>query len=100
LSRIELAGSAFGRQGLRRRLGFDAIRTIDLVESLGRAGVAATRGLALANGMTGSPDGRIDLSDALSMAYSRPHHEADLKRRLAEAAERVTPRKRGRPPRS
>lgn len=90
LSRIGLPA---GRQGEARRFDLERIRQLDLVAALTSAGIPAARALEVAERI--GPD---TFTTGLGLVYDREAHLRDLDQRLREAAERVVPRRRGRPP--
>ena len=69
---------------------------LDIAAMLSRFGMPAADAAAFASSLRTGP--RIALGPGLEVRLSPVEHEADLGRRLREAAERVVPRRRGRPP--
>jgi hypothetical protein len=74
-------------------LDLELIRIVDLTAALSSSGVPARRALALARNPAAD-----SFACGLGLVYDRSAHLADLERRLLAAAERVVPRRRGRPP--
>lgn len=90
LSRIGLPP---GRQGQARRFDLERIRQLDLIAALAAAGLPAARAQELVSAI--GPD---TFTTGLGLTYDREAHLRDLDQRLRAAAERVVPRRRGRPP--
>ncbi len=84
-----------GTPGVRRRVSWDALRLIDLTATLARHGVSATAGVRQARALLAG--GRVVLAPGVAWTLDTAAHAHDLETRLAEAAERVVARRRGRP---
>ncbi len=95
LTRVQLLPP--GAPGVRRRLAWDDIRTLDVTALLARHGVPATVGAGPAHTLL--TEGVVELGTGLRWTLDRRAHAQDLERRLAESAERVVAHRRGRPPR-
>lgn len=85
-------------QGRARRLDIESLRQVDLVIRLSRLGVPARHAVALVRELGSAATATLEIAPFVSIEYRPAAHLADLDARLREAAERVVPRRRGRPP--
>jgi len=94
LTRVPILAS--GTPGKRRHIGWDDLRRLDLTARLAQQGLsaaaAAQHAWDLLNGEA------VALAAGLQWRFDPAAHAQDLERRLRAAAERVVPRRRGRPP--
>lgn len=97
LSHFAIPGVESARQGIARRISPRGLEHIALVRRLARdVGLPIARAVDVAERLLADPDGRIELSDRIQLHLDRPSFEAELSGRVADAAERSTPARRGR----
>ena len=97
LSHFTVPGVESARQGVARRITQRGLEHIALVRSLARdVGLPLARAVDMAMRLLDSPNGVIELPGPLELRFDRLAFEAELSSRVAEAAERSTPARRGR----
>lgn len=99
LSHFALPGVESGRQGIARRISQGGLEHIALVRLIARdVGLPLARAVDLAVRALAHPDGLVELAGAVQLRLDRAVFEAEITRRVADAAERSTPARRGRRP--
>lgn len=96
LARHRVEGVTSEVQGIRRTVSDDALVTLAIVRDLhAQAGLPIGRAIEIAERL--EPDGRLRLG-IVTVAVDRHAVARDLAPQVADAVERVVPRRRGRPP--
>ena len=99
LSHFALPGVESARQGVARRISQRGLEHIALVRRVARdVGLPLARAVDLAVRILADPDGLVDVADAIQLRLDRAAFEAEISGRIADAAERSTPARRGRRP--
>ncbi|MGH7622530.1 MAG: hypothetical protein ACREMU_09350 [Gemmatimonadaceae bacterium] len=99
LSHFALPGVESARQGVARRISQRGLEHIALVRRVGQdVGLPLARAVDLAVRLLANPDGLVELAGAIQLRFDRSAFEAEISGRIADAAERSTPARRGRRP--
>lgn len=97
LSHFDVPGVESARQGIARRITQRGLEHIALVRVLARdVGLPLARAVDLAIRLIADPNGVIELTGHLELRFDRLAFDAELSGRVADAAERSTPARRGR----
>lgn len=96
INRIGLRAGTDGLQGRSRRIDVDSVRALDIVSQLSRSGLSATAAYTIARML--ERDHRAEIGGVIVLTYDRAGHIASLNQRLSDAAQKIVPRRRGRPP--
>jgi hypothetical protein len=99
LSHFAIPGVESARRGIARRISQRGLEHVALVRQIARdIGLPLARAVELAVRLLASANGLIDVTGAIQLRFDRPAFEAEVSRRVADAAERSTPARRGRRP--
>jgi hypothetical protein len=99
LSHFALPGVESAKQGVARRISQRGLEHIALVRRMASDfGLPLARAVDLASRLLADPSGLIEVAGAIQLRVDRAAFETELSNRVADAAERSTPARRGRRP--
>jgi hypothetical protein len=99
LSHFALPGVESAKQGVARRISQRGLEHIALVRRMASdLGLPLARAVDLAIRLLADPSGLIEVAGAIQLRVDRAAFETELSNRVADAAERSTPARRGRRP--